>query len=596
MAKYREIKGVTIQTLDSDPVVNVGSWSAGGSTNVSRDLGAGAGTQTAALSFGGQAPAIQATNEQYDGSSWTEVGDLNQGRSYLGGTGTTTAALAVAGYSGSADYDLTETWNGSAWTEVGDINTGRSGIGTGGSTTAGLIWGGYDETPPNQTTLTESWNGSAWTEVADLNVEKYNVFFGGGTQTNALCIGGTDGSSVIAQVERWDGSSWTEISDLNTARTHGGTSGIYTAMLAFGGDEPSKSAKTESWDGTSWTEVNDLATARRGGTGTPAGTNALALYAAGYSGSYVTSTEEWAFPPPTSAILTEGDIFLSGGTALKGFGTAAGIPAATWASGGSLNSARTGLRGAGISQDSALAFGGSSPGVLTESYNGTTWTEVNDLSTTITTGVGVGTQSAARAAMTTTNQGWDGTSWSEENNLNTSRQEIGSLGTKASCLAIGNQNGASGIVEQWDGTNWTEVGDLTTSVGSTMGIGTTSSGRAVGGWNPPNYKSENQFWNGTSWSEEADINTARYAAGASGSSTLGLIFGGYGPNVTGKTEIWNGTSWTEINDLSTSVNNGAPAHNSQAVNALYAGGATPPNTAVTQEWTADAALSTITVS
>ena len=40
------------------------------------------------------------------------------------------------------------------------------------------------------------------------------------------------------------------------------------------------------------------------------------------------------FPPPTAAILTEGDLFLSGGTTLKGFGRNAGIPAATWASGG----------------------------------------------------------------------------------------------------------------------------------------------------------------------------------------------------------------------------------------------------------------------
>ena len=54
----------------------------------------------------------------------------------------------------------------------------------------------------------------------------------------------------------------------------------------------------------------------------------------------VCSTEEFSFPPPTAAILTEGDVFLSGGTTLKGFGKAAGIPAATWASGGSINTGR----------------------------------------------------------------------------------------------------------------------------------------------------------------------------------------------------------------------------------------------------------------
>ena len=57
-------------------------------------------------------------------------------------------------------------------------------------------------------------------------------------------------------------------------------------------------------------------------------------------------------------ILTEGDLFLSGGTTLKGFGKAAGIPAATWASGASLNTARRALAGAGANNDAALAFGG----------------------------------------------------------------------------------------------------------------------------------------------------------------------------------------------------------------------------------------------
>ena len=33
MATYKEIKGVTLQTRDSDPVVNVGSWSSGGALN-----------------------------------------------------------------------------------------------------------------------------------------------------------------------------------------------------------------------------------------------------------------------------------------------------------------------------------------------------------------------------------------------------------------------------------------------------------------------------------------------------------------------------------------------------------------------------------
>ena len=75
MAKYREIKGVTIQTLDSDPVLNVGSWASGNSMNVARYMFGGNGTQTAALASGGVTPAgLKQWNEseEYDGSSWTE--------------------------------------------------------------------------------------------------------------------------------------------------------------------------------------------------------------------------------------------------------------------------------------------------------------------------------------------------------------------------------------------------------------------------------------------------------------------------------------------------------------------------------------------
>ena len=40
MATYKEIKGVTVQTLDSDPVLNVGSWASGGNLNSARtDVG-----------------------------------------------------------------------------------------------------------------------------------------------------------------------------------------------------------------------------------------------------------------------------------------------------------------------------------------------------------------------------------------------------------------------------------------------------------------------------------------------------------------------------------------------------------------------------
>ena len=66
MATYKEIKGVTVQTLDSDPVENVGSWSSGGDLNTAREALGNAGTSTTnadALAFGGTPPVTAATEE-----------------------------------------------------------------------------------------------------------------------------------------------------------------------------------------------------------------------------------------------------------------------------------------------------------------------------------------------------------------------------------------------------------------------------------------------------------------------------------------------------------------------------------------------------
>ena len=72
---------------------------------------AGAGTQTAALSFGGLGSGIPTQTEEYDGSSWTTGVNLNAARLRLGGGGTQTSALAFGGAPGP-NKALTEEFNG----------------------------------------------------------------------------------------------------------------------------------------------------------------------------------------------------------------------------------------------------------------------------------------------------------------------------------------------------------------------------------------------------------------------------------------------------------------------------------------------------
>ena len=57
MTTLKGLKGTTIQFLDADPVVYAGSWSSGGSVNTARQYGAGIGSSTAGLIFGGSSPS-----------------------------------------------------------------------------------------------------------------------------------------------------------------------------------------------------------------------------------------------------------------------------------------------------------------------------------------------------------------------------------------------------------------------------------------------------------------------------------------------------------------------------------------------------------
>jgi hypothetical protein len=93
MSEYKGIKGFSIQSLSADPadpnigqvwynstsgswkvtsVTTAGSWATGNNLNTARASLAGAGTQTAALAFGGLVQITGAT-EEYDGASWTTV-------------------------------------------------------------------------------------------------------------------------------------------------------------------------------------------------------------------------------------------------------------------------------------------------------------------------------------------------------------------------------------------------------------------------------------------------------------------------------------------------------------------------------------------
>ena len=191
--------------------------------------------------------------------------------------------------------------------------------------------------------------------------------------------------------------------------------------------------------------------------------------------SIQTTTEEWALPPPTSTVLKEGSIFLSQGTTLKGFGKAASVPSVAWSSGTNLPNPWYQDAGSGSSNTAALHFGGRESGsgstAKTQTYDGSTFTEVNDMGTARRYLLGSGTQTSTLAygGYTTTNvadvESWDGANWSTASNLNQARSEQKGTGKSATAaLAIaGNPSSPSFKTEQWNGSSWTEVAEMNTS-------------------------------------------------------------------------------------------------------------------------------------
>ena len=260
-----------------------------------------------------------------------------------------------------------------AWSTGGNLSEAKAQGGGAGTQTAAMFTSGRTHGDGSTTANCETYDGSSWTEIANVNTDRYSLG-GGGTQTAAFIAGGRTQSpnTHMNSCETWDNSSWTEVGNLTTARTYLGGNGTATAGLIVGGGPPTY-AITESWDGSSWSEVNDLNTARIY-TGVMGGsaTQTAAVAAGGYADpAPMNNSETW------------------NGSA--------------WTEGNNLNTARDGAGASGIST-AGVVFGGAIPPTaytaVTESYNGTSYTEEADMTLSANVRVSAvhGTQTSALGA------------------------------------------------------------------------------------------------------------------------------------------------------------------------------------------------------
>jgi len=144
----------------------------------------------------------------------------------------------------------------------------------------------------------------------------------------------------------------------------------------------------------------------------------------------------------------------------------------SWATGGDLGTARYGVGGSGT-QTAAVAFGGSPSTGKTELYNGTGWTEVNDLNSaghffgsaqgTQTATIAFGGQGSRPSGNGVDAEVWNGTSWSEVGNMSVARGLQRGAGTQAAAIAAG---GAGPGSDEADASESFSSGPATATLGS----------------------------------------------------------------------------------------------------------------------------------
>jgi len=613
MAGYNEIKGLRVKYLSADPsnaedgqvwynstsgnlrVQGIGleSFTSSSPLNTARYFMAGAGSQTAALSFGGDAsPPYTNASEEYNGSGWTNTSSMNTARTSLAGAGTSTAGLGFGGYFSppASNKNETEEYNGSSWSEQNNLGTARYRLAGAGTQTAGLAFGGNaGATSPTVSADTEEYNGTSWSEQNNLSQGRRQL--GGlGTQTAALAFGGRKqpGNVDVTDTEEYNGLSWTSGGALpQISRGYGGTSGTQTAGLSIGGViAPGIYNGALKYDGSTWSiSPATLATGTNEGSGLMSGsTQSAGMVAGGYGPSSVLgNTEEFNITTST-------------------------FTAAAWSSGGALGTARYQMGGAG-DLPAGLAYGGYGTGIgantnKTEEYNGTSWAEQNDMSNPRgqCSGQHIGTQTAALAAGGTLpgspNYGsaceeYNGTSWTAGGSLteDSGRSYVAGFGSQTAGVAAGGyaQTGATSNSEEYDGSSWTAGNNRNNPASASSGTGTQTAGLAVGIY--PNSSNVEEY-DGTDWTNVTAYPSGRFGVfGGMGTQTDSMHAGG-SSGTTRTTAVfgYDGTSFSTKPSLANALSSGASGGTSSS--AFIAGGrGSPPGptagVTTTEEFTAE---------
>jgi len=213
---------------------------------------------------------------------------------------------------------------------------------------------------------------------------------------------------------------------------------------------------------------------------------------------------------------------------------------ASWSSGGTLNEHRGSFSAAPIgTQTASIAFGGQNDSLSPPKRNAS--------------------------------EEYDGSSWTEGNNLNTARYRIGVAGTQTAGLGYGGYTlpGQTANTEEYNGTSWSEQNNLASVRSAPSGCGTQTAAVSIGGatYSPSEGGATialTEEYDGTSWTAGESIAPALSNAPASGiqahgsvgSQTAALVIGGNNGAVTNQVLTYDGTNYANSTALPRGIGNG----------------------------------------
>ena len=238
-----------------------------------------------------------------------------------------------------------------------------------------------------------------------------------------------------------------------------GSAGVQTAAIGFGG-RPSNTRTTGSYsyNGSSWTNTPSLNQGR-------------SIFQSSFGTSTSAIGANGQASPPVSPVFSDRVEEFNG---------------SAWTEEASTNTLRRNMGGIGATGTSGLLAGGINPSASavanTETWNGSSWTEVNDLNNASTHQLGAGTVTAG-IVTTAKMESWNGSSWTE---LTDPPIEMGAGGGQITAIiAVGGPSAPTSIYK-YNGSSWTQS-PASFSVGHPSGsyAGNTGTAAVVFAGSPP---------------------------------------------------------------------------------------------------------------